>query len=230
MGASVGQPGGAQPTPQGGGQRPASSQGGSSSTSNQEGRSSTSGQGGSSSTSNQGGSSSTSSQDRRSTAPSQGGRPLAPRQSGRPASTSGGATPTTLGGPTDQPPSRRGAGNSTWTDWCQMAMRESGGRISEPQGLPYPIGSAQARREAVGQIYGRVDGKEPPAHNIISGALQAYYMRVNPPTLNTWACQVLCMIAEYHMACVTRGSPITSPLVPGELEERLPPLTNYAPP
>ena len=32
------------------------------------------------------------------------------------------------------------------------------------------------------------------------------------------------------MACVTRGSPITSPLVPGELEERLPPLTNYTPP
>ena len=32
------------------------------------------------------------------------------------------------------------------------------------------------------------------------------------------------------MACMTRGSPVTSPLVPGELEDRLPPLTNYAPP
>ena len=32
------------------------------------------------------------------------------------------------------------------------------------------------------------------------------------------------------MACVMRGSPLTSPLVPGELEERLPPVTNYAPP
>ena len=203
MGASAGQPGRAQPTPQGGGQRPTSSQRGSSSTSNQGGHSSTS---------------------------SQGGRPSAPRQSSRPASTSGGATPTTSGGPTDQPPSRRGAGDSTWADWYQMAMQESRGRISEPQGPPYPIGLAHARWEAVGQIYDRVDGKEPPAHNIASEALQAYYMRVDPQTLNTLACQVLCMIAEYHMACMTRGSPVTSPLVPGELEEHLLPLTNYAPP
>ena len=111
-----------------------------------------------------------------------------------------------------------------------MAMRESGGRISEPQGPPYLIGMAQVRQEAVGQIYGQVDGKEPPAHNIASEALWAYYTRVNPQTLNMWACQVLCMIVEYHMTCMTRGSPVTSPLVPGELEEHLPPLTNYAPP
>ena len=38
------------------------------------------------------------------------------------------------------------------------------------------------------------------------------------------------MIAEYHMACVTRGSPVTSLIVPRELEERLPPLADYAPP
>ena len=38
------------------------------------------------------------------------------------------------------------------------------------------------------------------------------------------------MIAEYHMACVTRGFPVTSPIVPEELEEHLPPLTKYAPP
>ena len=76
------------------------------------------------------------------------------------------------------------------------------------------------RQEAVSQIYGQVDGKEPPAHNIVSEALRAYYTRVDRQTLNTWACQVLCMIVEYHMACMTRGSPVTSPLVPGELKER----------
>ena len=87
---------------------------------------------------------------------------------------------------------------------------------------------AQARWEAIGQIYDQVAGKEPATHNITSEALQAYYTRVDLPTLNTWACQILCMIAEYHMACMTRGSPVTSPLVPGELEEHLLPLTNYA--
>ena len=109
-------------------------------------------------------------------------------------------------------------------------MHETQGRISEPPGPPYPIGLAGARREAIGQIYDRVDGKEPPSHNIACRALWAYYTRVDPQTLDTWACQILCMIAEYHMACMTRGSPVTSLIVPRGLKEHLLPLAGYAPP
>ena len=72
--------------------------------------------------------------------------------------------------------------------------------------------------------------KEPPSHNITSRALRAHYTRVDPQTLSTWACQILCMIAEYHMACMTRGSAVTSPILLRELAERLPPLADYAPP
>ena len=36
------------------------------------------------------------------------------------------------------------------------------------------------------------------------------------------------MISEYHMACVTRGFPVTSPILPGVIEDRLPPLMDYA--
>ena len=111
-----------------------------------------------------------------------------------------------------------------------MAMCRAEGGISEPQGPPYLIGTAQVRWEAIGQIYDRVDGKDPPSRNIASEALRAYYSRVDPQTLKTWACQILCMISEYHMACVTRGPPVTSPILPGELEDCLPPLTDYASP
>ena len=104
------------------------------------------------------------------------------------------------------------------------------GGTSEPQGPPYPIGTAQVRREAVGQIYNSVDGKDPPSCNIASEALQAYYSGVDPRTLKTWACQILCMISEYHMACMTRDSPVTSPILPGVIEDRLPPLTDYISP
>ena len=86
------------------------------------------------------------------------------------------------------------------------------------------------RREAIGQIYSHVDGKDPPPHNIASEALRAYYSGVDPQTLKTWACQILCVISEYHMACVTRGSPVTSPILPGEIEDQLSPLTDYASP
>ena len=162
------------------------------------------------------------------TALRQSGKPSTSRQSDEPASSSGSGTPAALEGPSHLPPGGRGAGDGNWTDWYKMYMRETQGRISEPPGPPYPIGPAEVRREAVGQIYDRVDGKEPPSHNIASKALRAYYTRVDPLTLSTWACQVLCMIAEYHMACVTRGSPVTIPIVPRSLEECLPPLADYA--
>ena len=38
------------------------------------------------------------------------------------------------------------------------------------------------------------------------------------------------MISEYHMACMTRGSPVTSPILPGKNKDHLPPLTDYASP
>ena len=182
------------------------------------------------STLNQGGQPSTSGQGRKTTAPRQGGKSSTPHQSSKPASTSGSEIPAASGGPFSPPPGRGGPGDSTWTDWYQMVMCKARGRISEPQGPSYLNGMVEARWEAVGQIYDRVDGKDPPSHNIASEALQAYYTRVDPQTLNTWMCQILCMIAEYHMACMTRGSLVTSPIVPRELEECLLPLADYIPP
>ena len=109
-------------------------------------------------------------------------------------------------------------------------MRETQGMISEPPVPLYPVGMAEVRKEAIGHIYDRVAGKEPPTHNVASRALRAYYTRVDPQTLSTWACQILCMIVEYHMACMTRGSAVTSPILPRELTEHLPPLADYTPP
>ena len=115
-------------------------------------------------------------------------------------------------------------------DWYQRTLHGAEGGTSEPQGPPYLIGTVQVRREAIGQIYNCMDGKDPAPRNIASEALRAYYSGVDPQTQKTWACQILCMISEYHMACVTRGSPVTSPILPGVIEDRLPPLTDYASP
>ena len=83
------------------------------------------------------------------------------------------------------------------------------------------------RQEAIGQIYNRMASKDPPPCNVASEAIRAYYPGIEPRTLKTWACQVLCMISEYHMACMTRGSPVTSPILPKVIEDKLPPLTDY---
>ena len=181
-------------------------------------------------TPSQGGRPPTSSQSGMTAAPKQSGKSSTPRQGSEPASTGRSKPSTALGGPSNRPPGRGGAGDGAGTDWFQMYMRETWGGISEPPAPPYPVWMAEERREAIGHIYDRVAGKEPPTHNIASRALRAYYTRVDPQTLSTWACQIVCMIAEYHMACVTQGSTVTSPILPRELAERLPPLADYAPP
>ena len=176
-------------------------------------------------TPSQGGRPSTPGQSRTTTAPKQSGKSSTPCQSGGPASSNGSGTPAASGGPPNHPPGREGAG-----DWYDMYMHVTQGMISEPPAPPYPVGTVEVRKEAIGHIYDRVARKEPSSHNIASRALRAYYTRVDPQTLSTWACQMLCMIVEYHMACVTRGSAVTSPILPRELAERLPPLADYAPP
>ena len=40
--------------------------------------------------------------------------------------------------------------------------------------------------------------------------------------------QVLCMIAEYHLACAIAGPSLTSPILAEKIEENLPPLADYA--
>ena len=137
-------------------------------------------------TSDRGGKSSTS---------GQGGKSSTPYQSSELASTGRGEKPTTLGGPVDLPPEREGAGDGAWADWYQRTLWGAEGGTSEPQGPPYPIRMAQARREAIGQIYNCMHGKDPPPSNIASEALRAYYSGVDPQTLKTWACQILCMIS-----------------------------------
>ena len=130
------------------------------------------------------------------------------------------------GGLVDLPSAKEGVGDG-W-NWYERSIWGAEGETSEPQGPPYPIGTAQVRWEAIGQIYNHVAGKDPPPCNISSEAIRAYYPGIEPRTLETWACQVLCMISKYHMACMTRGSPVTSPILLGVIKDKLPPLTDYA--
>ena len=147
--------------------------------SHQDGSQPTSDRGKKKSTSNQGGKTSTS---------GQGGKTSTSSQGSKPASTGRGEKQTASGDLVDPPPEREGAGDGAWNDWYQRNLRGTEGGMSKPQGPPYPIGTAQVRREATGQIYNCMDGKDLPPCNIASEALQAYYSGADPQTLKTWTC------------------------------------------
>ena len=90
----------------------------------------------------------------------------------------------TSGGPVDLPSEREGAGDGQM--WYEQSIWGAGGEVFEPQGPPYLIGTAQVRREAIGQIYNHMAGKDPPPCNIASEAIQAYYPGIEAKKLKTW--------------------------------------------
>ena len=95
-------------------------------------------------------------------------------------------------------------------------------------GCPFPLASEEARKEAMGIIYEHAVGLEPSQKNIALRAISAYYPDFTPATVKGVASQVLCMIAEYHLACATRGSMTASPILPEAVEQYLPSLADYA--
>ena len=94
-------------------------------------------------------------------------------------------------------------------------------------GRPFLLRSEEARKEAMGAIYEQAVGCEPPQKNIALRAISAYYPDFTPAAVKAVMGQVLCMIAEYHLACATRGSMTTNPILSKEVEQYLPPLVDY---
>ena len=135
---------------------------------------------------------------------------MAPSASGR--SRAGGQM--TLGSSSEPSSMEGGAGDSS--SWFEQVTREEAGpgackrkRTDTDQqapGRPFPLRSEEARKEAMGAIHEHAAGQEPPQKNIASRAISAYYPEFTPAAVKTVVGQVLCMIAEYHLACATRGS------------------------
>ena len=128
-----------------------------------------------------------------------------------------------------------GAGDGQ--SWYDQVTREDAGKNANKRkrtdtdqqvpGHPFSLGSGSEREEVMSGIYEHVVDQEPPQKNITLLAIRAYYPSFTPAAVRTVASQVLCMIAEYHLACITRGSMTTSPILPKAIEQYLPPLVDY---
>ena len=97
-------------------------------------------------------------------------------------------------------------------------------------GRPFPLASEEARKEVMGIIHEHVVGLEPSQKNIALRAISAHYPDFTLAAVEGVASQVLCMIAEYHLDCATRGSTTMSPILPEAVEQYLPPLVDYTRP
>ena len=146
------------------------------------------------------------------------------------------------------PMTSEGSGKSSWmegrvgngTSWGDLVTHTEAGpgaskrkKTNVGQHTPgrcFPLASEEARKEVMGLIHEHAVGLEPSQKNIASRAISAYYLDFTPATVEGVVSQVLCMIAEYHLACATRGSATMSSILPEAVEQYLPLLVDYARP
>ena len=110
---------------------------------------------------------------------------------------------------------------------CKRKKTDAG---QQTLGRPFPLASEEARKEAMGITHKHAAGLEPSQKNIALRAISAYYLDFTLAAVEGVASQVLCMIAKYHLACATRGSATTSPILPEAVEQYLPLLVDYTRP
>ena len=131
----------------------------------------------------------------------------------------------------------RAGDGSSWFDWVTRAKagpgackRKKTDAEQQAPGCPFPLASEEARKEAMSIIHEHAAGLEPSQKNIASRAISAYYLDFTPAAVKGVASQVLCMIAEYHLACATKGSMTMNLILPEAVEQYLPLLVDYARP
>ena len=87
--------------------------------------------------------------------------------------------------------------------------------------------SRVTREEGAHAIFGYVKGISACPDNIVTPALRAAFPDWDDRKITTWSNQLLCSISEYQLACITRGAKYCAPLLPEEIEAKLPPLADY---
>ena len=139
-----------------------------------------------------------------------------------------------------QPQAEAGASDpSSWHDWTvqEEKWREANEKLAaEIEHLKKTLGRSSSatvipgadRPKELRAVYKYVTTRDSLQGNVATPAIQAYYPTLSPGQQGTLSSQALTMIADYHMTCVIRGPSLISPIPSREIEEKLPPLMDYA--
>ena len=93
--------------------------------------------------------------------------------------------------------------------------------------FPFPLQDEEGRCTSAQEIY-RHSGQQPLArHNVATMGITHLHLEVLPRDARSLGNQVLCMIAEYHLASHAQGSSSLSPVLPEAVTELLPPIDKY---
>ena len=91
----------------------------------------------------------------------------------------------------------------------RSASRKWEGRSTNP----FPLQDSKGRREVVQQLYWHAGELTLARHNVAAQGMAHHYPDMESGKAKNLNNQVLCMISEYHLTCLSQGSSCISPVL-----------------
>ena len=92
---------------------------------------------------------------------------------------------------------------------------------------PFLLQDSEGRHEAVQQLYWHAGELTPARHDVAAQGMARHYPGMELGEAKSLNNQVLCMISEYHLTCLSQGSSCISPVLPEAAKDLLPPIEEY---
>ena len=105
----------------------------------------------------------------------------------------------------------------------RSVSRKQEGRSTDP----FPLQDSEGRHEAVQQLYQHTGGLTPAHHDVASQGMAFHYPGMESGEGKSLNNQVLCMISEYHLTCLSQGSSCINPVLLEPAKDLLPPIEEY---
>ena len=106
---------------------------------------------------------------------------------------------------------------------CQSMSRKWEGRSTNP----FPLQDSEGRHEVVQQLYWHAGELTPARHDVAAQGMARHYPNMESGKAKSLNNQVLCMISEYHLMCLSQGSSCISPVLLETAKDLLPPIEEY---
>ena len=92
---------------------------------------------------------------------------------------------------------------------------------------PFPLQDSEGRHKAVQQLYRHAGERAQAHHDVAAQGMASHHPDLESGAAKSLNNQVLCMISEYHLTCLSQGPSFVSPVLPEAAKNLLPSLEEY---
>ena len=92
---------------------------------------------------------------------------------------------------------------------------------------PFPLQDPKGRHEAVQWLYQHAGECTPAHHDVAAQGMASHHPDLKLGVAKSLNNQVLCMISEYHLMCLSQGPSYISPVLPEAAKNLLPSMEKY---